>query len=111
MRGFVDQAALFINLLYGLAELLGVAQHGAEFQHIEQATIFAHAGLAQDDRSLAFQADADGDQPHDWQGYRQGKDGQTQIEEALNSALLVTQGRRAQVQQGDAGELLDAGFV
>jgi hypothetical protein len=109
--GLVDELAQAVGLLDQVLQPVGVRHHGAELDHLEGTAILAGAQLAVEDRAAAVEADGEGDDADDGQGKRQRQGREEQVEGALGHALVLAEGRGAQVEHGDAGELLDGGLM
>lgn len=67
----------------GLEHLVGVDVHGAEFQHLDHAPVFAEAGLAVEDRPGRGDLDQQGDQGQQGRDEQQPQAGAEHVNEAL----------------------------
>ena len=86
--------------------MVSSVDHGAEFLHFEDAPVLPDSLLGKKGRPGAGQADQQSDHADNGQDHGSGGYGHNKIEDALDHGLVFVQGRRAQVNHRDAGQLL-----
>jgi hypothetical protein len=72
-------------------DILGIAAHGAELEHLEHPAVTSHAVMAVDHRPRRVQSDAEGDEPHEGQGHDEQEQGEQDVRGLLEQHALGVQ--------------------
>ena len=107
----MNEMPVFVRPFHQMAELFGIFHHRPELMHLKGAAVLSRPFLMQEDRTGAVNSYGHRDDAHngEQEGHREKRD--ENVEDAFDHALVIREGRRPQVEDGDAGEFLDRGVV